>query len=156
MYNATIPPLLHYLGQIAKMVERAGDDALDARIADSFSARQHFLTAAGFSLRLTYPLLGREPPDLPADLGPRLAAARALLLDLRAEDFDGADRRMIHHRAGFADLEQTGRDYALLYALPNFFFHITMGYASLRNAGVPIGKGDFDGFHSYPADFRFP
>ncbi len=42
-----------------------------------------------------------------------------------------------------------------LYGLPNFFFHLTMGYAALRAAGVRLGKADFDGFHSYPDDFRF-
>ena len=30
-----------------------------------------------------------------------------------------------------------------------------MGYAALRAAGVPLGKADFDGLHSYPPDFHF-
>jgi hypothetical protein len=30
-----------------------------------------------------------------------------------------------------------------------------MGYAALRAVGVPLGKEDFDGIHSYPAGFRF-
>ena len=40
--------------------------------------------------------------------------------------------------------------------MPNFFFHLTMGYAALRAAGVPLGKADFDGFHVYPEGFEFP
>ena len=52
---------------------------LDAQIADSFPARQQFATAAGFALRVTCPLAGREVPDLPQALGPRLAVARAML-----------------------------------------------------------------------------
>jgi hypothetical protein len=52
-------------------------------------------------------------------------------------------------------LEQTGAEFLHLYGIPNFFFHLTMGYAALRAAGVPLGKADFDGLHSYPADFRF-
>jgi hypothetical protein len=62
---------------------------------------------------------------------------------------------VIRHQAGFALLEQTGAEFLHLYGIPNFFFHLTMGYAALRAAGVPLGKADFDGFHSYPADFRF-
>ena len=42
-----------------------------------------------------------------------------------------------------------------LYGLPNFLFHITMGYAALRGAGVALGKADFDALHSYPEGFRF-
>jgi uncharacterized protein len=70
-------------------------------------------------------------------------------------DFDGAEARLIRHHAGFAVLEQTGQEFLTLYGLPNFFFHLTMGYAALRAAGVPLGKADFDAFHSYPADFSF-
>jgi uncharacterized protein len=30
-----------------------------------------------------------------------------------------------------------------------------MAYASLRMAGLSIGKADFDGLHSYPDEFSF-
>jgi uncharacterized protein len=29
------------------------------------------------------------------------------------------------------------------WIMPNFYFHVTMAYALLRNAGLPIGKMDF-------------
>jgi len=155
MYQATVPVFRHYLAQVSGMVERAGPEALDARIADSFPARQQFATAAGFALRIACPLAGREVPDLPQALGPRLAVARAMLGAMAPADFDGAEARTIRHRAGFADLEQSGTDFLHLYGLPNFFFHLTMGYAALRAAGAPLGKADFDGFHSYPDGFQF-
>jgi hypothetical protein len=155
MYRASVPVFRHYLSRVSDIVAVAGPDALDARIADSFPARQQFATAAGFSLRVACPLAGREVPDLPQGLGPRLAVARALLGAMTPAEFEGAEMRVIRHRAGFADLEQSGSDFLYLFGLPNFFFHLTMGYAALRAAGVPLGKADFDGFHSYPADFRF-
>lgn len=155
MYQASVPVFRHYLSRVSDIVAVAGPDALDARIADSFPARQQFATAAGFALRIACPLAGREVPDLPQGLGPRLAVARALLGSMTPADFEGAETRIIRHKAGFADLQQTGSDFLHLYGLPNFFFHLTMGYAALRAAGVPLGKADFDGFHSYPADFRF-
>ncbi|MDZ4089425.1 MAG: DUF1993 domain-containing protein [Tabrizicola sp.] len=155
MYQASVPVFRHYLSRVSDIVAVAGPDALDARIADSFPARQQFATAAGFALRIACPLAGREVPDLPQGLGPRLAVARALLGSMTPADFDGAETRIIRHQAGFAVLEQTGAEFLHLYGLPNFFFHLTMGYAALRAAGVPLGKADFDGFHSYPADFHF-
>ena len=155
MYQASVPVFRHYLARVAAMAEKAGPEALSAQIADTFPAGQQFATAAGFALRVACPRAGREVPDLPQALGPRLAVARAMLGAMTPADFDGAETRSIRHHAGFAVLEQTGADFLHLYGLPNFFFHLTMGYASLRAAGVPLGKADFDGFHSYPADFRF-
>jgi len=35
------------------------------------------------------------------------------------------------------------------YALPNFFFHLSLVYALLRQQGLPLSKGDFDGWHVY-------
>lgn len=155
MYQASVPVFRHYLSRISDIVAVAGPDALDARIADAFPARQQFATAAGFALRVTCPLAGREVPDLPQGLGPRLAVARAMLGAMTPAEFEGAEARVIRHQAGFALLEQTGAEFLHLYGIPNFFFHLTMGYAALRAAGVPLGKADFDGLHSYPADFRF-
>lgn len=155
MYQASVPVFRHYLSRVSDIVAVAGPDALDARISDSFPARQQFATAAGFALRVTCPLAGREVPDLPQGLGPRLAVARAMLGAMTPAEFEGAETRVIRHQAGFAVLEQSGAEFLHLYGMPNFFFHLTMGYAALRAAGVPLGKADFDGLHSYPADFRF-
>lgn len=155
MYPSCVPVFRHYLTQMSGMVERAGREAMEARIADAFPASQQFATAAGFTMRIACPLAGREVPDLPEALGPRLAVARALLGAMKPAEFEGAEARIIRHRAGFAELEQTGAEFLHLFGLPNFFFHLTMGYAALRAAGVPMGKADFDGFHAYPAGFRF-
>lgn len=155
MYQASVPVFRHYLSRISDIVAVAGLDALDAQIADAFPARQQFGTAAGFALRVACPLAGREVPDLPQALGPRLAVARAMLGAMTPAEFEGAETRLIRHHAGFAVLEQTGLEFLQLYGLPNFFFHMTMGYAALRAAGVPLGKADFDGLHFYPEGFHF-
>ncbi|WP_232461250.1 DUF1993 family protein [Cellvibrio sp. PSBB006] len=36
-----------------------------------------------------------------------------------------------------------------------FFFHLSMSYAIARQAGIPLSKADFDGYHSYPVGFSF-
>lgn len=155
LYLASVPVFRHYLSRVAGMVEKAGVDGMAAQIGDGFTASQHFATAAGFAVRTVYPLAGLEIPDLPQALAPRMAVARAHLGAMKAADFEGAEERIIQHRAGFADLEQSGADYLHLFGLPNFFFHLTMGYAALRQTGIDLGKADFDGLHWYPADFRF-
>jgi hypothetical protein len=155
MYNASVPVFRHYLARVADLAERAGPEALEARLADAFPAGQQFAVAAGFALRVACPLAGREVPSLPQALGPRLAVARAMLGAMAPADFEGAETRIIRHRAGFAELEQTGAEFLHLYGMPNFFFHLTMGYAALRAAGMRLGKADFDGFHSYPEDFHY-
>ena len=94
-------------------------------------------------------------PNLPRALAPRLAVARATLGAMKPDEFEGAESRRIQHRAGEADLDQSATEFLHLYGIPNFFFHLTMGYASLRAAGVPLGKGDFDGMHHYPPGFSF-
>lgn len=118
MYQASVPVFRHYLSRVSDIVAVAGPDALDAQIADSFPARQQFATAAGFALRIACPLAGREVPDLPQGLGPRLAVARALLGAMTPAEFEGAESRVIRHKAGFADLEQTGSDFLFFTAFP--------------------------------------
>lgn len=157
LYVASVPVFRHYLGRAQDMAERAGPDLLArAQIGDAFPAVQQFTTAAGFALRVACPLAGREVPDLPRALGPRLAVVRATLGAMKPSEFIGAEVRIITHKAGFADLDQTAEQFLHLFGLPNFFFHLTMGYAALRASGLALGKEDFDGLHSYPADFRFP
>lgn len=155
LYTASVPVFRHYLGRAQDLAEIAGPTLLAERIADSFPAIQHFSTAAGFALRVACPLAGREVPEMPRALGPRLAVVRATLGAMKPAEFEGAEARIITHKAGFAELDQTAEQFLYLFGLPNFFFHLTMGYASLKAAGLPLGKEDFDGLHSYPADFRF-
>jgi uncharacterized protein len=155
LYTACVPVFRHYLGRAQAMAETAGPDLMAAQIADCFPASQQFATAAGFALRVACPLAGREVPDLPRALGPRLAVVRATLGAMKPAEFDGAEARIITHKAGFADLDQTAEQFLYLFGLPNFFFHLTMGYAALRGAGLALGKEDFDGLHAYPAGFHF-
>ena len=150
LYTGSVPVFRHYLGQAMRMIEKAGPQALAAQVADAFPAGQQFATAAAFALRIACPLAGREVPSLPSALAPRLAVVRATLGAMRPDEFLGAEQRRIQHRAGMAELDQSAADFLFLYGLPNFMFHLTMGYAALRSVGVGLGKADFDGFHAYP------
>lgn len=164
LYAASVPVLLHYLERCDAIVQVAAaqPDALQARLApDMFTAAQQFASAAEFAMRATCPLVGQDVPEFPQQdmdafgLRRRIGFAQAVLTSLDPAEFDGAEARTVRHRAGFADLEQRGADYLHHFALPNFFFHLSMGFAVLRQQGLELGKADFDGQHDYPAGFRF-
>ncbi|MCU0912727.1 MAG: DUF1993 domain-containing protein [Rhodobacteraceae bacterium] len=162
LFAATVPVLRHYLGRLDALVAAASSSALERRLADDvFPAGVQFRTAQSFALRTVFPTLGRTVPKLThvgqtaALLAARSDEVRGLLAPLAAADFDGAADRPVTHAAGEATLTQPGADYALRFALPNFFFHLTMGYATLRGAGLALGKADFDGLHAYAPGFRF-
>ncbi|KUF10201.1 DUF1993 family protein [Pseudoponticoccus marisrubri] len=164
LYTASVPVFLHYLDRARILVHacHGRPDLLEARLApDMFHAAQQFASAAGFSLRGTLPLVGQPVPEFPAaamdheGLMGRLRFARDTLDALDPADFEGAEIREIPHRAGFAELIQSGSDYLHLFAMPNFMFHLSMGFAVLRQGGLDIGKSDFDALHDYPPGFRF-
>jgi uncharacterized protein len=65
------------------------------------------------------------------------------LIDAKA--MEGAETREIVIPAGANKLELPGVDYLLHVAMPNFYFHLTTAYDTLRASGVEIGKRKFMG-----------
>ena len=103
-------------------------------------------TAKGAVARLA----GLEPPSMAdteasfAELKDRLRRTIAWVESLGPSALDGAeDREVIFRVRQGMGWRWTGREYLTLFALPNFFFHVTAAYAILRNAGVPLGKPDY-------------
>jgi hypothetical protein len=59
---------------------------------------------------------------------------------------DGSeDRSVVLPMRNRDPLQFRGEDYLRQFALPNFFFHVSMTYALLRHAGVELGKSDYLG-----------
>ncbi len=163
LYTASVPVFRHYLSRLNGFLDRtAGREAvLTARLApDMFTCGQQIATASGFALRTAFPLAGLPVPVLPEPppdrdgLAVRIAAAQEALATLDPGAFAAAGTRRIRHRAGFADLDQSGADFLHLFGMPNFLFHTSMAFAILRANGIEIGKADFDGLHDYPPGFR--
>jgi hypothetical protein len=156
---------LHYLDRLRALLLRV--DQADPAIAthrlhaDMAPLIQQARTAIGFSLRTCCPLAGRDTVRFGDHALSLTGVLRELdetvhyLSSIPAQAFDGMAGRTIDSVAGFADLHLPGDEFFLQYALPNFFFHYTMVYAIARQAGVDIGKADFDGYHQYPAGFSF-
>jgi len=168
MHAVSVPVFGRYLGQLAHIVALAEAHALregldpqrllQARLADDmlpFAAQVDI--AAQFSLRACAPLAGLEVPAFGSHSGSfaalqeRIGRSSAFLAALTPAQMQGSEHRAVSERAGQATVSLPGADFLLLYALPNFFFHMSTAYAILRQAGVRLGKSDFDGFHVYAA-----
>lgn len=156
---------LYYLGRLKDLLKRV--EAFDSDISgnrlhpDMLPLLQQAKTAIGFTLRTTCPLAGREIVSFSDDeytlqsVFLELDLTTRYLSTIPDADFGDFEGFKVATAAGFADLNMRAWDYYLMYAVPNFFFHYSMVYAIARQAGVRIGKADFDGYHKYPLGFSF-
>ena len=81
-----------------------------------------------------------SPNSKPAD--EPTAANVADLATVSEESFAGAEERKIS-LPYYPGKYMTGTEYALEHAVPNFLFHVTIGYAIARKQGVPLAKSDY-------------
>ncbi len=80
-----------------------------------------------------------------ADLRARVAKTEAYLATVSPDALDGAETREVVISPGGHRTVFRGDDYVMSFALPNFYFHISMAHAILRNKGAQIGKLDYLG-----------
>ncbi|GAB5458369.1 MAG: DUF1993 family protein [Henriciella sp.] len=165
LFECTVPVLQHYLDQIdcvLKSLTNKSPNALEARNTPrTFSAAEHLRTAQSFALRAVFPTIGKQTPRFKCTqtnydaLMLRNIEAKAILSTVSTKDFEFAKSGLVEHKAGDAELSQSQADYVLRFAMPNFFFHLSMAYSILQMAKVPLGKNAFDGFHQYEPSFAF-
>lgn len=161
LYEVSIPNMARIVGQVRVWLDKAQAHAelrkydpqvlLTARLApDQWHFTRQIQVVSLAPVRLAALLRGLEAPMLP-DLEPTLPAIRerldsvlAQLQALRAEEFRGAEKRVI--ALPFAPGK--GMDapaFVHEFSLPNFHFHAATAYAILRHNGVELGKLDFLG-----------
>ena len=80
-----------------------------------------------------------------AELRARIAKTRDFIASVKPAQIDGSEDKSVVLKLGGRDVTFTGLDYLTLYALPNFYFHVTTAYAILRHNGVELGKSDYLG-----------
>ena len=80
-----------------------------------------------------------------ADVQARVAKAIAFLQAASPDGFEGREDATVVLTTPSGDIPFTGSNYVHGFAIPNFFFHLSMAYALLRMKGVPLGKLDFLG-----------
>jgi uncharacterized protein len=97
-------------------------------------------------------LAGLEAPKWPDDektlpeLRARIQKALDYLQSVPAAKLDGSESRQIDLPVGPGrTMKVDGETMLRGFSIPNFFFHATMTYALLRQAGVELGKADYLG-----------
>ena len=158
IHQASAPVFTRALTNLSAMIDKtlaagvAEATLLEARLAPDMHPFPRQIQMASDSAKGAIArLAGVEPPPMPdtettlAELKARIAATIAYVNSLDAPAFDGAADREIVLKFPQGEMKFTGCDYLTGFALPNFFFHITIAYALLRANGAPIGKMDFLG-----------
>jgi hypothetical protein len=158
---------LQYLRQLSATIskielhENGSTDILDARLSpDMLPFIAQVRIAANFSLRACCPLAGLEVVTFDKEEKSFTAIKKQLSQTIEyletLPDFGTVQaERNIHDKAGLIDIRLPCAEYLNTFALPNFFFHLSMVYAIARMQAIPLSKGDFDGYHSYPSGFSW-
>ena len=141
-------------GLIDRAVEAGLDEAMlmEARLAPDMRSFPDQVRMASFSARSCIArLTGQEWPKTDdteaslAELKATVALSIAFIEGVEAAAFAGGETRRIELRFPGVELNFEGQGYLTSFALPNFYFHLSMAYAILRHLGVPLGKRDFLG-----------
>jgi len=141
-------------GLIDRAVEAGLDEAtlMEARLAPDMRPFPDQVRMAAFSARSCVARLTDQPwPKTDdseaglAELKETVALSIAFVEGAEAVAFAGGEARRIELRFPGVELNFAGGGYLTSFALPNFYFHLSMAYAILRQAGVPLGKRDFLG-----------
>ncbi len=162
MYDASVPAFQRTLRALDAILDKsvayAEERKIDpevltsARLApDMYTlARQVQLAtdhAKGCSARLAglpVPSFADTEKTFP-ELKERIQKTLDFIATVSPSQMDGSETRPISLKAGPRELNFTGQNYLVLFAVPNFYFHVTTAYAILRHNGVPVGKLDFMG-----------
>jgi hypothetical protein len=162
MYDRIIPVFSHGLTAMTKVLEKAEAHCAARRIdpavllgfrlfPDMLSFTRQIQIATDHARRGPARLLGIEPLAMAdtetgfAELRDRLARTLNHLAGFSAGQFQGTETATVVLKVGGRELTMSGTDYVGIYALPNFYFHLTTAYNILRHNGVELGKSDFLG-----------
>ena len=141
-------------GLLDRAVEAGLDEAvlMEARLTPDMRPFPDQIRMAAFSARSCVARLTDQPwPKTDdaeaglAELKATVALSIAFVEGVEAAAFAGGETRRIELRFPGVELNFEGQGYLTSFALPNFYFHLSMAYAVLRHAGVPLAKRDFLG-----------
>ncbi|MDE1915956.1 MAG: DUF1993 domain-containing protein [Sphingomonadales bacterium] len=156
LYAMTVPVFLRAFRNLDHVLAKAQASGIDEQ--DLFGARliadmlplSKQVQIASDTARFAAVRVGLAAPSAMADeettldqLRERVAKTITYLEGVDRAGFAGREDAEVILKLPKGDLHFTGLSYVTDFALPNFFFHVTMAYALLRMKGVPLGKMDF-------------
>lgn len=161
MSSASLPVFKAMLGNLSHILDKAQAQAearkfdpaalLQFRLApDMLPFTRQIQVACDAAKNGVARISGVEAPKFEdseatfAQLKARIQKTLDYLATVPAERLDGTEDKDITFPVGRETTRtMKGEPYLKLWALPNFFFHITMAYAILRHNGVELGKADY-------------
>ena len=162
MYQASVPRFVNILGNLSNILDKA-QAHVDAKKIDQAALTTYRLfpdmlpmtkqvqiacdTAKGVVARLAgmdIPVYEDNEKTL-ADMKARIAKTVAFIQTVTPAQIDGSEEKEIVIKRGDKETRYKGMQFLLGHAVPNFYFHVTTAYNSLRHNGVEIGKRDYLG-----------
>ena len=162
LYDAAMPTFIRGLKNLSSMLEKGKafaaaqgmelSELLDARLIDDMASLTKQVQMTTDTAKFVAVRVGQIEND-PwaddeasfADVQARVAKAIAFLQAASPDGFEGREDAPDVLTTPSGDIPLTGSNYVHGFAIPNFFFHLSMAYALLRMKGVPLGKLDFLG-----------
>lgn len=162
MYQASVPVFIRNLTNLSAILDKAAAHAAARKIdpsvlvgarlyPDMLPLSRQVQIATDHAKNASARLAAAERPAFEDDessfdeLQARIAKTIAYLKTLAPDGFDGSEERDIHVPLRGREVVMKGLPYLFAFAQPNFYFHVTVAYAILRENGVEIGKPDFIG-----------
>jgi hypothetical protein len=162
MYRLAVPvfqrgltTLSAYLDKAEKFANEKGIDAVElvaTRLApDMLPVSGQYQRATDSAKLAIARLTGTDAPKFDdnettiAELRARVAKTEAYLATVAPDALEGSEAREVVISPGGNRVVFRGDDYLTNFALPNFYFHVSMVHAILRNQGAPLGKLDYLG-----------
>ncbi len=155
IYTYTVPSFIKTLGGLKHIIEKAEAHGVDeqtllndALAPDMFPFVRQVQIACDHAKGAVVRLTGMENVSFPdteatfAELKTRIDKTIEFVASVPESAFEDAAERQVT-LPYFPGKYMTGFDYAREYAIPNFYFHVTVAYGLVRKAGVPVGKPDF-------------
>ncbi len=157
LYEVSIPVLSLSLNNLAAILDKAASHAETKKVDPKALPAARLIidmlplsaqiqiacdTAKGAAARLA----GIEIPkhaDTEAtldELKARIAKTLEFIKSIKPDQLQGAETREITLQFPQSTLKFTGVNYLTNFVLPNFFFHVTMAYALLRNSANAISS----------------
>jgi hypothetical protein len=162
MYQASVPVLIRYLGNLRAILVKAADHAETKKIdpaaltagrlyPDMLPLTRQIQLASDMAKSAPARLSGTEPPKFEdsetsfPQLLERIDKTVAHLKTLSPAQIDGTEERPVTVNTARGPITLPGLPYLTQFLLPNFMFHVTTAYGILRHNGVELGKSDYLG-----------
>lgn len=156
IYEASAPVFINSLRNMRAWVDKAAaegktDHLVDATLAEGMRPlAAQFQMASDTAKNAIARLSGIEAPAMAdeeaslTELQQRCDKTIAFIESADPAVLDASgDREVVLKFPGGTGYRFTGADYLRRFALPNFYFHVTIAYAIMRAQGVSLGKPDY-------------